>query len=383
MISFVHPGFFYASAAAATAVVALHFLVAEQPRAGMLPTVRFFPDVDVRSTKLAVRLSDVLLMLIRVATLLLIGAALGQPRLKPARSAVVRILALDVSGDAADAKEVADSARPYLRAASAVVMFDSVAKEISPNGAARALGGVRENDFSHSGGSLSSALIVALRAASRLREHADSIELVLVSPLLAEERDSATAAIRALWPGRIQLARVAARGEAKPLAAKTEWADSGSSRIWTARGKADTIGGIAFAGQAIIYPFERKWRLAPGDTAVRVTGRWIDGEPAIVEKATPDGCVRSISVPLPAKGDAVLRPSFARFLDDVSAPCRRADVSPLTPDAVAALGGESHLAPAAAFAPESARMTPLGPWLLVAALVLALLELFVRRRRAA
>src|SRR4051812_12322988 len=50
MISFLHPGFLYAAAAASVVVVALHFLVAEQPRAGVLPTVRFFPDMDVRST---------------------------------------------------------------------------------------------------------------------------------------------------------------------------------------------------------------------------------------------------------------------------------------------------------------------------------------------
>ena len=114
MISFLHPGFLYAAGVAAAAVVALHFLVSEQPRAGVLPTVRFFPDVEVRSTALTVRLSDLLLLLIRVLTLMLIGAAFAQPQLKPSRSAILRIVALDVSRDVKGGSDMSDSAAKYL-----------------------------------------------------------------------------------------------------------------------------------------------------------------------------------------------------------------------------------------------------------------------------
>src|SRR5947207_782421 len=165
MLSFLHPGFLYAAGAASATVVALHFLVAEQPRAGILPTVRFFPDVEVRATALTVRLSDLLLLAIRVLTLLLIGAAFAQPQIKPSRSAKLRILAMDVSRDVNRTAEVRDSAKKYLPGAATVIAFDSVATEMTPKAARAYLDALEAAVHSRQQGSLSSALIVALRAA--------------------------------------------------------------------------------------------------------------------------------------------------------------------------------------------------------------------------
>ena len=379
MIGFLHPGFLYAAAAASAVVIALHFLVAEQPRAGVLPTVRFFPDVDVRSTTLAVRLSDILLLLLRVATLLLIGAAFAQPKVKPEKSVVLRIVAVDVSSANATQSAAADSARLYVAGAADVILFDSIAREMSAKQAMGSLTALRGAAASTARGSLSSALIVALRAASRLRDRADSIELVVVSPVAAEERDSATLPIRRLWPGRIRIVRVPAAASAPPVNATIEWADSSRGSTWIARTKPDSVSGIAFAGQAVIYPFERKWRLGAADKSARVVGRWIDGEPAIVERATASGCVRSVAFSLPARGDAILRPAFTRFVRDLSAPCQSADRTPPSPVVLEQLAGSGGLAPTSRIAPESARMTPLVPWLLAAALLLALIELLLRR----
>lgn len=373
MISFLHPGFLYAAGAAAAAMVALHFLVAEQPRAGMLPTARFFPDVEVRSTTIAFRLSDIVLLVVRALTLLLIGAAFAQPQLKPSRAMTLRIVLMDQSRGVGPGAR--DSAAKYLPGAASAIVFDSAALEIAPAQATAVPGGKR--------GSLSSALIVALRAATRMRDRADSLEMVLISPLRAEELDSATAAIRALWPGRIQLARVVLSNETAPApgAATLEWADSTPSPRWIPRARLDTIGGLSFGGGVVVYPFERKWAAARLDATSRVVARWVDGGAAIVESPAASGCVRSISVPIPTVGDAVLRPAFARFLGSLRAPCAALENVTLASDANARMiEGPSHLAATSSLRPQMARMTPLVPWLLGAALALALLELLLRRR---
>lgn len=354
-------------------MVALHFLVAEQPRAGILPTARFFPDVEVRSTTIAFRLSDIVLLVVRALTLLLIGAAFAQPQLKPSRSTTLRIVVLDQSRGVGPG--AGDSAAKYLPGAASAIVFDSAALETTPAQAAALPGGKR--------GSLSSALIVALRTATRMRDRADSLEMVLISPLRAEELDSATPAIRAQWPGRIQLVRVTPANETTPAprAPTLEWADSTPSLRWISLARPDTIGGLSFAAGVVVYPFERKWAPVRLDAASRVVARWVDGETAIVESRAVSGCVRSISVPMPTVGDAVLRPAFARFLETLRAPCAALENVTLASDAdVRMIVGPAHLAATSSLRPQAARMTPLVPWLFAAALVLALLELPLRRR---
>jgi hypothetical protein len=384
MISFLHPAFLFAAMGASAVVVALHFLVAEQPRAGVLPTVRFFPDVEVRSTALTVRLSDLVLLFVRALTLLLIGAAFAQPQLKPSRSAVLRILAVDVSRDVDHATDTRDSAAKYLAGAATFIAFDSVVSEMSTAAAGAYLEDLQRAPRTNSHGSFSSALIVALRAGSRLRERADSVELVFITPLLAEETDRATASIRSLWPGRVTLVRVAAARDTvhAPVAPILQWADSaagGSS--WVARSQPDTIGGVQLAGGVVVYPFIRRWKMNRADTSARVIARWVDGEAAVVEQKTPSGCRRSISVPVPATGDAMLRPSFVRFFETLSANCAGGgDHTPPSPEFVKAFEGPPHLAATSSIRPEAARMTPLVPWLLGSAIFLALLELLLRRR---
>jgi hypothetical protein len=383
MLSFLHPGFLYATGAASAVVVALHFLVAEQPRAGILPTVRFFPDVEVRATALTIRLSDILLLLIRVLTLLLIGAAFAQPQLKPSRSAKLRILAMDVSRDVSRTTQVRDSAKKYLPDAATVIAFDSVATEMTPKAAPVYLDALEAGVHSQQQGSLSSALVVALRAASRLRERADSLELVVISPMLREETDSATLAIRALWQGRINIVQVgAARDTMPPLsAARLEWADSSASPRWTRRAHPDTVGALSFDDGVVVFPFVRKWKSTRADTSDRVIARWVDGEPAILEQRHVTGCVRSISIPIPIVGDAILRPSFARLFASLAKPCARSQsYGRISDETLKSLEGPSHLAATASIRPPTMRMTPLVPWLLGAALLFALVELLVRRR---
>lgn len=412
MISFLFPGFLYAAGAVALGVVLLHLLVTQQPKSDVLPTVRFFPDVLARSTSITIRPSDLWLLLLRVLMILLIGAAFAQPQLKPEHRSIARLVAIDMSRAVSSPAELGDSARRYIAGAAAVVVFDSTAREIAPSSAADSLAafatrsarpritGVAEStgplaSADRGKGALSPALITALRAAARVRESADSLEIVVVSPFVQEEADAATETIRALWPGHVRTVRVAAATDAaldSPRGGETtrrpriEWADSVASTLWVPRAHIDTIGAVRAGDAVLVFPFVRRWQLsATQDTIAnaktRVYARWSDGEPAAVERMTGAGCVRSLAVSIPTAGDAILRPEFVRLADALTEPCGEVrNLGPLPAVFMAALEGESHLAPSSSVKPRATRMTPLVPWLLVAASVLALLELLVRRR---
>jgi hypothetical protein len=391
-MSFLFPGFLVAAGLVSAAVVVLHFLVTQQPRSEDLPTVRFVPDVPARSTSVAIKPSDLLLLLVRVLTIMAIGAAFAQPQLKPKRERVGRIVLADVSRATGNIREVADSVATFASSTSAAIVFDSIAHEVDPTKLADTLGAVAgQTNRSTSRGSLSSALITGLRAAARVREAADSLELVVVSPFVGEERDAATDSIRALWPGHVRLVKVAAAnlaadtGAAAAPSARVEWADSvaagAPNTFWTARAKPDTIGAVRAGDAVLIYPFVRKWQPAiTTDSVTRVYARWADGEPAAFERRSGTSCVRTVAFSLPTAGDVSLRPDFVRFVDELSSPCGvTRNVAPLSPDFLASFEGSKTLAPVTAIKPRETRMTPLVPWLLGAALVLALVELLVRR----
>ncbi len=379
MISFLHPGFLYAALAIAAGIVALHFIVTEQPRTGILPTVRFFPDLPARASTLTLRFSDKLLMLLRVLTVLLLGAAFAQPRFQAGHRTVANIVAIDVSSATGNMAEVADSALPYIENAAAIVLFDSSAREIPVADVRDSLARYRQDTHRRAPSTISPALIASLRAGSRVRSRADSIGIVIISPFTSAQVDAATIPLRAHWPGNIRTVRVSQDTSTKTAtrAAQVTWADSGASPHWVRREKADTVGAIAFGRDVLVHAFARRWKLASGDSA-RVIARWMDGEPAAVEQ----NCVRSYAFSLPTTGDAPIRADFVRFVETAHQPCGATAVpGPLGPETVSALQGPKALAASGAIAPQTVRMTSPVPWLLTAALLLALLELYVRSRR--
>ncbi len=466
---FLAPVYLIAAGAIAAGVVALHFLSTREPDTDLLPTVRFIPKVPVQATTITMRFSDPWLLVLRVLLILLLGAALARPVLHPLSAPVARIAVVDVSRAVGSPHELADSARGYVEGAAAVVFFDREAREVggamdsleavveggtvsgdgpagqpvdstgvlagegtldSPEGRLAGEGtgprgapseGSRRTRAAK--GSLSSALIAALRTASRLRDGADSLELVVISPFAREERDAATERIRALWPGRIEVVRVGGVGAADGLPtgvrtavtdpvpteiatesprqvarARVEWADSAASELWTQRETPDTIAGVRANEAVMVYPFERRWRPATATPAAlsasspspttppqntRVYARWMDGEPAAFETATADGCVRSIAIPLPTEGDAILRPAFQRFLAGLDAPCGEpGDPTPLSDEFLTAFAGDGPLAPASEIGRQVKRVTPAVPWILALALLVALAEHWARRRLA-
>ena len=419
-MTFLAPGFFFASLAAAAGVVALHFIVTRQPRAGVLPTARFVPDLPATAIARDTRPSDLLLMLLRVMLVLAAGAGLARPVFEPTRRADIRVVLADASRSVTDTIAFRDSVRAALREGDALVIFDSNARFV-----AGGLDSVANITPSERRGNISAALIAAMHAASAIREKADSVELVVVSPLASEEIDAATPEIRKLWPGRARIVRtgtvssldstsrgqLTVRGAATdPVAASArlarsvsdaaivrggteseslgpdgatiDWPASERPRGAVARARPDTIGGVASGEAVIVSSFPRRWAF-PADSirGAEVVARWIDGEPAAIEWTSGSGCSRSVAVPVTSVGDLPIRADFVRFVEAISAPCaKRRPFTPASDESLAMLTGNGGLAPREAFAPIDAHSW-LSPWLLGLALALAIAELFLRGRK--
>lgn len=424
-MTFLAPGFFFASLAVAAGVIALHFIVTRQPRAAILPTARFVPDLPATATARATRPSDLLLMLLRVLLVLAAGAGLAKPIFKPSRGAEARVILADVSRSNSDLSAVRDSVRALYRDHDALVVFDSSARVIATN----ARDSIAMLEASQRRGNLSAALIAAMRAGSSLRDRADSIELIIVSPFAREEMDAATDSIRQLWPGRARLvrigrtdsdvARIAQKLDIKANAvdplqvtaslarndstatglivrdpseavsntidrAVIEWPESARPRGAVARAVKDTIGGVVSGNAAVIAAFERRW-IYPADSlrGAEVVARWIDGEPAAIETARTSGCSRSVAISVNPAGDLVIRNDFVKLTAALSRDCvaGRARVPAPVAD-VDKLAGQGALASRDAFQPRSDVRSGLAPWLIGLAVAAAIAELFVRRRRA-
>lgn len=379
-MSLLFPGFLIAAGVVAAAVVALHFLVTSEPRTDIFPTVRFLPQAKARSTVVAIKFTDIPLLMLRVTAILLIGIALSQPHIAVTMKKVARIVMVDTSRAVERDAAWKDMVREHVAGADAIVAFSDTAHEIEPE----ALKGVLHAP-SVARGSLSAAMIAAMRAAARARESADAIELVLLSPLLQEEKDAATPSLRALWPGGIKVVQVKAARPApaedalSPPRPLIEWAEIGS-QFWEKRSQIQTVGGIRAGDSTLIFPFERSLQLRTLGGSPRVIARWIDGEPAAVEIAMDGGCLRSIGFKLPEAGDTILRTDFVRFLDRLSLPCGEVpDLSPVGVAFVSQLAGDGQPAMSSSVSPPTRRATQLSLWLLCAAALLLLVEYPLRR----
>ena len=435
-MTFLAPAFFFASLAVAAAVVALHFIVTRQPRAAILPTARFVPDTRATTVARAPRPSDLPLMLLRVLTILAAGAGLAKPVLTPSRGAEARVILVDVSRSARDSMAIRDSVRAIYREGDAVVVFDSSARMLTGN-VSDTLGALAPSTRR---GNLSAALIAALRAGSSLRARADSLELLIVSPFAKEEFDAATDSIRTLWPGKARLVRLGQSADTssvqETLVVQTDandpllisvaqaqvpgirypvpgtrypvpgirnpapgtryqapgtrrtlvdWPSSSRPRFAVSRSQRDTVGGVMTDESRVVSTFERRWTF-PADSlrGADVIARWVDGEPAAIEKPDATGCVRSVAIPVTPVGDFVIRKDFVRFVSSLSRACTATtSLTPADPDAVAKLEGKGGLAPRTAFAPVTDTRSSLAPGLLALSLASAIAELFLRRRRKA
>lgn len=417
-MSWLLPSALVIAGVAAIAAIALHFIARSRPLAEPLPTARFIPPRPIRARTRSTALSDLLLLLLRIAALLVLGAAAAGPVIARHRGGVARVVVVDRSRAVASARELADSARAAARSGDIILLFDSAAHVAN----ARALDSLR---VSSATGSLSAALAAAIAVGSRVTA-ADSVEITLVSPFAQEEVDAATRAIRSAWPGRVGVMRVAAvpPDMARPLVdagndsddpvvaalgllhmivpsatvrlqrgrvsasdsvwaagaghVLVHWPRSDSAAIWPKRARIDAIGAATSPGGTVVGRFPRLWLLR--GTAV---ARWADGEPAATEHAVGAGCIRDVGVLLDPASDLTLRAPFREFIMPLFAACGGgAATASLGAGALAALAGRGPLATTAALHAGIDQSSASTPWLLALGALLLIAELAARRTKA-
>jgi len=163
-MTFLAPWALWAAGAVSAVVIALHILASKNPKVMALPTTRFIPDVPLRATARALRLSDVLLMLLRVAVVMLAGVAFARPELTRARRAVGRVVMVDRGSYDRENSRAGDSARSYLSSGDVLIEFDSAAHTVAVDKVSTALSSGRSSSAPR--GSLSVAFAAGMRAAS-------------------------------------------------------------------------------------------------------------------------------------------------------------------------------------------------------------------------
>ena len=429
-MTFAAPLFAWIGGVAAAAVIGLHLLAWRRPPETPLPTARFAPERPIRMVSRALRPADLLLLALRTALVLLAGFALAGARFDQRRVGSARVVVVDRSNAVRAGSDVVVAARRELRSGDALVVFDSSARELDATSLDSVVG-----TPSKESGSLSAALIVAIRAARRLEQKHDTVEIVIASPFATNELDAATSSIRSLWSGPVRRVRVASgvdsvsaavapesRGDAGDavLAAVTLngaisggrgvrvvrdallSADSAAARDgrtivlgpksggseWSARTRADTAMAVTASTQStgaraehatVVAAFERGWNPPDG----RVVARWADGEPAATETTLGGGCIRSIAINVPMAGDLALTPSFRRFARRMTEPCGNGTIAALSDsvlDRVLPPTAIRARSPGVASGSDNAPATRLTPWLLALAITAMLAEQLVRRR---
>lgn len=448
-------------------VVAAHLLSVTRPPPLLLPTARFVPDHTVRAVSRATRPTDPWLLLLRVLAILLLGFALSAVRFEGASLPVGTLLVVDAPPLAADSA----SWRALVRNVAATVAADAsgnaaatlddvrgeAVRVDAPLLAIVAHNGVHAVDADsdwpsvvdslpaeHESGTLASLLLRARRSASSLATSPDSVQLIVVSSLLADVDEAALDAVRAGWPGRITLVPFVATESLVP--AETVDADEVTGTVEVAS-EADDIVQAAFAlgtyplivgasrgGSAsmpvrvlrravtaedtsfaesggVLVLWDSVGFSAPANRAVIANGIalvaplgeralpetdalpvvwWADGRAAVNETVLGAGCVRFVGF-APPPGDLLLGPDARGVLSALAAPCGNRGVVGAPPllssSHLEVLVGSGALADREALrvagAGDDLAITPVSPLtrpLLLAALLVLLFEAYWRRR---
>lgn len=403
MIAVQTPWVLWLSGVAALGVVLAHLLSVGRPPELALPTTRFVPEGPLEAVSRARTLRDLVLLGLRLLAVLLAGAAFAGLRIAPTRTPLATLLALDLPVYAIDTTAWRDSARAQLAVRAPVVgVVTSDGRAVTGDDAElRAF--VDSVALPVSGANVSSlagALLAARREASRVAARADSMSLVVVSPLREDAATPALRAARAVWPGRVELAPVSPRDRAADTSAvaavrtvfgvpRTE--DSTFAReggvlvVWpdSARGDAtdrvveDSAFAVVAHGLAVVTPM-RRVRHVPEDATPNAW--WPDGTMAIGERSLGTGCLRWVGFDTPA-GDALLTGSARGVRRALDASCGTAEPSPLSDSLRTALLGRGAIASRTSLVDNAdVQASTLTKWLLLAAIGALLLEQAVRSR---
>ncbi len=426
-MSFLAPLALAFGAVAAAAVVALHLLTTRRPPPLLLPTARFVPVSEARAVARASRPTDLLLLLLRLLAVLLVAAAFARPVRDAVGPRVRTVVLLDVSASVADRAAAAARARELSGVGGAVIGFDTAAREWPLDSVASLAAAVTASTTGGPArGALSPAFVAARTAAARIARGADSLRLVLLSPLAEGAVDAATPALRAGWPGRVEIERLvaapdtagaprvqvvtpldddpiapaldrlpAARGahlvrlvRAAATASDSAWARAPGRvlLVWPARFTqpvaAEGVSALGPTPAPLVAPLARL--PIPLSDGATVIARWSDAAPAAIQVTAGAGCIRTVGVGLPLAGDLTLRAPFTHFVEALVAPCAGIRGAAMPDSSVRWIAGTGPLAGARALAADAAHdATTLPAWLLAAALTLLAVELLVRRRSAA
>lgn len=402
---------------AALAVVAIHLVAWRIPRTVPLPTARFVPEPHSRYAARTLRLSDVALMALRVVILLTGGLALARPVFPRTPAGTAVVVAVERSGGMPDTALVRARLADVAGDAShrAFIAFDSVAH---PAGGESETLGIVGRPGAPATASLSVALLAAIREANRLARDYASVRILVASTFAPAMFDAATSSIRALWPDSIRLlpistAPVATAGDEQtvvtsgddPVAAALELARFNGLVHGRARVLRSDPSGMdsarADSGLAVVF-----WPRAPHGTSERVDGvvadgitaigqflpqpiadsglvvaRWADGTPAAVQVARGPGCIRTIGFDVADAGDFVLTPAFQRLAAMLVAPCQARPQATMASDSMLRVTAAAPDSAIARGVPDE-RQSPnrIAALLLVAAMLLAGLEMIARRR---
>jgi hypothetical protein len=346
--------------------------------------------------------------------LLAAALAFARPVMTPSGGSKARVVLVDRSRAVADPADVMTRAKAAVAGdpLAVLIAFDTSARVITRS----ALDSFAHASPSQANGSLSAAFALARREATRLASKVDSVELVAITPVATGETDSATLWLRAQWPGGTTLERVALRTDSStvwrlehalnaddPLAPalRSIPVGNGAAAVRLVRGPLSgtdsafaRTGGTVVRWDTINVHSPSAQGLSAGDevivamlgrSAVSVEGatvaHWADGSAAAREAQLGSGCVREVGIGVPLAGDLPLHAPFQRMVRRLVTPCgaRTASVAADASIMDRVFGKKTSAAPSNALRTSDAPATPLVKWLLGAAILLALLELFARR----
>jgi hypothetical protein len=412
-MTFLAPAWILLAAAASAAIVAIHLIAWQLPRAVPLPTTRFVPDEPARSAARTIRLSDLALLALRVMIVMAGGLALASPVVRSDPKGTATVVAVERG---AGGTVLRDSVRGIPRGDRvAFVVFDTGARlftdEEAASGAAAGTGTAPA--------SLTVGLLAAIREARRLARDHESVSIAVVSTFARSSFDVATEGVRDVWPDSIRVVRLPPASDAvatarvevtgsddDPVVAGIRLAESnrtlrGTSRvIRSAASAADSAladGGVAVvlwpravradsgrvdgvhAGEATAVSHFTRSTLADSG---RVVARWADGNPAAREVAHGSGCIRTIGFDVPDAGDFVLTPAFQRLAAALLAPCGGVLPTGVAADSLITRIANPREQAALVMPDERGAPNRLATILMGLAVLLGLAELALRRRGA-
>lgn len=387
-------------------VLAAHLLSRQRPRAIALATARFLPAGMLEATTVQRVPMDRWWMLLRILIIALLALGVAQPVLTGRRVETRTVLLLDSTLPV----EAQRAALATLRDGDAVIAFDTNAvlsgsSSVTPVRARRA--------------SLSAALARLVQSRDSLARDARELRVALASSFATSSLDPASALLRALVPDSIHIVPITlttdtapARGALivhadgdDPVAATAQllgdsavvqgtiisrraiWstedslaADRGATVVsWPALLAARTqpLEALTVARTTWIAPLGRD-TVAPRPLRARPIAWWADGAPAAWMSEIGRGCRIDVRASLPPAGDHVLSLSAQAWLAALVRSCERdvAGVGAAPSWLVAAPGAGGDVA-------QASFVSGIGKWLVAAALLLAALELALRRVRRA